>query len=198
VPAHEMPAPMTANPQSHPVLGALLRYWQQKRGTRILPARRDIDPLEMAPDLLPHLVLADLFDRGTRVRLRLVGTTVVKRLGFDPTGRYFDAEMTGGWWDLVRGLHRLAYAERAPIYAESEFTWGAGRRLEARHLLLPLTQDGPDPAIALVAVVFVSNEVFPPTIRALGDGALHTELTRQVLKPASPREADGAAGREVA
>jgi hypothetical protein len=193
-----MPVPMSATPLSHPVLGSLLRYWQQKRGARILPARRDIDPLEMGPDLLPHLVLADLFDRGTRVRLRLVGTTIAKRLGFDPTGRYLDAEMQGGWWELVRGLHRLAYCERAPIYAESEFSWGSGRRLEARHLLLPLTQDGPDPAIALGAFVFASNEVFPPPIRALGDSALHTELTRQVLKPGPARDADSNTGREVA
>jgi hypothetical protein len=193
----ETPVPMPSNPPAHPVLGSLLRYWQQQRGARSLPSRRDIDPLEMGPDLLPHLLLTDLFDRGTRVRFRLVGTTIVKRLGFDPTGRYIEGEMKGGWWELVGALHRLAYCERAPLYGESEFSWGAGRRLEARHLLLPLTQDGPDPAIALGAFVFASNEVFPPTIRALGDSAAHSELTRQVLKP-GVREADRAAGREVA
>ena len=198
MPAHEMPAPMTANPLSHPVLGALLRYWQQKRGTRTLPSRRDIDPLEMGPDLLPHLLLTDLFDRGTRVRFRLVGTTLVKRLGFDPTGRYLDGEMKGGWWDLVAAFHRLADAERAPLYGESEFLWDSGRRLEARHLLLPLSQDGPDPAIALGAIVFASNEVFPPPLRALRDVATHGELTRQVLKSLPEPDTGRAGGREVA
>jgi hypothetical protein len=161
-----------------------------------LPSRRDIDPVEMGPELLPHLVLTDLFDRGTRVRFRLVGTIVVKRLGFDPTGRYLEGEMKGGWWDLVGALHRLAYCERAPLYAESEFHWGTGRRLQARHLLLPLTQDGSDPAIALGGMVFAADEAFPPTIRVLGKEAAHTETTRQVLKPAA--RDDDAVGREVA
>ena len=152
----------------------------------------------MGPDLLPHLFLTDLFDRGTRVRFRLVGTVVVKRLGFDPTGRYLDGEMKGGWWDLVGALHRLAYCERAPLYAESEFLWGTGRRLQARHLLLPLTQDESDPAIALGGVVFAAAEAFPPTIRALGEGAIHTETTRQVLKPPGPARDEDTIGREVA
>jgi hypothetical protein len=196
--AHDMAVPMASNPMAHPVLGSLLRYWQQKRGARILPSRRDIDPLEMGADLLPHLVLTDLFDRGTRVRFRLVGTNVVKRLGFDPTGRYLEGEMKGGWWDLAAALHRLAYCERAPLYAESEFQWGTGRRLQARHLLLPLTQDGPDPAIALGGMVFAAAEAFPPTIRALGESAVHTETRREVLKPSAPARDDDAIGREVA
>ncbi|HXQ53259.1 MAG TPA: PAS domain-containing protein [Stellaceae bacterium] len=173
---------MPGSPIPHPVLGSLLRYWQVKRGTRALPSRRDIDPLEMGPDLLPHLLLADLLDRGTRVRFRLVGTSVVKRIGFDPTGRYLDGEMSGGWWELLASLHRLVYSERAPVYAESQFVWGSGRRMRAQHLLLPLVQDGTDPAIALGGIAFASDEVFPPTIRALGPHAVHEEGRRLVLK----------------
>ena len=193
-----MPVPIPSDPQAHPVLGPLLRYWQGKRGARALPARRDIDPLEMGPDLLPHLLLTDLLDRGTRVRFRLVGTTLVKRLGFDPTGRYLEGEMKGGWWDTVAALHRLAYAERAPFYGESELTWDGGRRIEARMLLLPLSQDGPDPAIALGAVVFASTEVFLPTLRALAGTATHGEVLREVLQPAPAPGRARAAGREVA
>jgi hypothetical protein len=190
--------PIPSDPQVHPVLGPVLRYWLQKRGARLLPSRRDIDPLEMAPDLLPHLLLTDLLDRGTRVRFRLVGTNLVKRLGFDPTGRYLEGEMKGGWWDTLAALHRLAYAERAPLYGESELTWDSGRRLEARLLLLPLSQDGPDPAIALGAVVFATAEVFLPTLRALAGTATHDEKLRQVLKPAPAADRARAAGREVA
>src|SRR5579884_2075511 len=100
-----MPVPAPA----HPALGTLLRYWRVKRGTAAMPARRDIDPLEIGPELLPHLVLADLFDRGTRVRFRLVGTQIVKRLGFDPTGRYLAGEMTGAWFDYLALLYRIVY-----------------------------------------------------------------------------------------
>ncbi len=145
-----------------PMLASLLAYWQGKRGDRPLPARRDIDPLEMGPNLLPHLLLCDLFDRGARVRFRLVGTIVVKRLGFDPTGDISRRVMTGGYGDLMAALHRLVYCERAPVYGESLFTWGADRRLTARHLLLPLTQDGPDPAIALAGLVFAFGRTVSP------------------------------------
>lgn len=181
----------------HPTLAPLLNYWQTKRGARALPARRDIDPVEMGPALLPHLVLGDLLDRGTRVRFRLVGTVVVKRLGFDPTARYLGDE-TGGWFDQMAALHRLVYAERAPVYAESVHSWGSDRRLESQMLILPLTQDGPDPAIALAGLVFRSTEAFPPTLRILGHTAQHRETLRTVLKPAAAQDWDDDTGRNVA
>ena len=177
------------------MLAALLAYWQGKQNGRALPQRRDIDPLEMAPGLLPHLMLADLLDRGTRVRFRLVGTVVVKRLGFDPTGRYLDAE-GGPFFAHMAALNRLVYGERAPVYAASVFTWSGERRLEIEQVLLPLAQDGPDPAIALAALVCRSTEPFPPTIRALAMAG-HREIERRVLKPL-PAVSWTDAGRNVA
>ncbi len=187
---------MSAPILDHPMLAALLAYWQDKRRGRLLPERRDIDPLEMAPALLPHLTLCDLFDRGTRARFRLVGTVVVKRLGFDPTGRYLDQE-TGGFFDLVAALHRLVYCERAPVHATSVFAWGSDRRLEVQQLLLPLAQGGADPAIALTAMLCSSAEPFPPTIRALSE-ASHRETQRRVLKALHAADWDRNAGRSVA
>jgi len=181
----------------HPTLAPLFRYWQEKRGVRALPARRDIDPVEMGPALLPHLLLGDLLDRGTRVRFRLVGTVVVRRLGFDPTGKYLGDE-NGAWFEQLAALNRLVYAERAPVYAESLFTWGTGRRLEAQHLLLPLNQDGPDPSIALMGLVFRSPEPFPPTLRVLGETGQHRELLRAVLRQPPAQDWHEAAGRNVA
>jgi hypothetical protein len=189
---------MPALPVTDPLLLALLRYWLTKRGTRALPARRDIDPVEIGAELLPHLVLADLFERGTHVRFRLVGTAVVKRLGADPTGRYLEREPRGGWFTELGSLYRLVYAERAPVYAESELHWGAGRRLAVRNLLLPLTQDGSDPAIALCGLSFASSEVFPPSLRALAESGAHHELHRHVLGELPALEAPKSAGRFVA
>lgn len=188
---------MPVNSLLHPVLGALLEYWQGKCNDGALPQRRDIDPLEMGPALLPHLVLTDLFDRGTRPRFRLVGTNVVRRLGFDPTGRYLAGEVTGGWSDFLGALHRLVYCERAPVEGESEFVWEPGRRFGIHHLLLPLAQDGPDPAIALACLVFTCDEPFVPTVRALMPHAAHVDVRRQVLKtlPAAP---GAGSDREVA
>jgi len=185
-------------PVFHPLLLALLRYWLEKRGDRPLPARRDIDPVELGAELLPNLMLADLLDRGTHVRFRLVGTAIVKRLGSDPTGRYLAAELRGGWFDDLAALYRVVYAERAPVFAESELQWGAGRRLRVQNLLLPLTQDGSDPAIALSGLAFASADVFPPSLRALAESGTHRELRRQILKDLSGYDRHPAAGRNVA
>ena len=99
---------------------------------------------------------------------------------------------------MSRRFTALSIAERAPLYGESEFAWGGGRRLGVRQLLLPLAQDGPDPAIALGAIVFATNEIFPPTVRALADTATHGELDRQVLKTLPALAAERRSGREVA
>jgi hypothetical protein len=189
---------MPVSTLSHPLLLALMRYWQDKCSGRAMPARRDIDPVEMGPRLLPHLLLGDLFDRGTRVRFRLVGTEAVKRLGFDPTGKFLEPGIKGGYFDGLATLHRLVYCERAPLYSESEFTWGTRRQLVTRHLLLPLAQDGPDPAIALVGLVVNSDEAFPPPLRALADGAAHRELCRFAVPPLPEAEPDKDSDRIVA
>ena len=55
---------MSAELFQHATLSALFRYWEKKRGGRAMPARRDIDPIEMGPKLLPHLMLCELSDRG--------------------------------------------------------------------------------------------------------------------------------------
>jgi hypothetical protein len=189
---------MPVSTVDHPLLLALLRYWQTKCFGQAMPARRDIDPVEMGPALLPHLLLGDLLDRGTRVRFRLVGTTAVKRLGFDPTGKYLEPGVKGGYFDLLASLHRLVYCERAPLYSESEFAWGSRRQLVARHLLLPLAQDGPEPSIALVGLVVSSDEVFPPPLRALGDGAAHRELCRIAVPPLAASDPEEDTDRIVA
>lgn len=189
---------MFASFVDHPMLAALLTYWRAKRGAAPIPARREIDPLEMGPALLPHLVLCDLLDRGTRARFRLVGTEVVKRLGVDPTAKFLDAAAEGAYRDQLASLHRLVYCERAPVYAESRFSWRAGRRLEVLHLLLPLTQGGPDPAIALEGMIFRSGEAFAPTIHALAEEAEYEELRRVVAKSLATHEWDDGPGRIVA
>jgi hypothetical protein len=166
-----------------PVLDALFRYWNDKRGERSLPDRSVIDPLEMGASLLPHLLLCDLAERGARIRFRLVGTEIVKRFGFDPTGQFLSEVPEGAYFDALGALHLVAFLERAPVYSESRFRWGVNRRLDVRHLLLPLTNGGTLPDIALLGLSFRSAELFPPPLRALARDAQHVELSRAVLTP---------------
>jgi hypothetical protein len=60
------------------------RYWLAKRGTRVMPARSDINPADF-PLLLPYLVLVESVD--DQFRYRLVGSAITRAAGYDPTGR---------------------------------------------------------------------------------------------------------------
>jgi hypothetical protein len=72
-------------------------YWQGLRRGRLMPARRDIDPLDIGA-LLPNVVLLDVIHQpatepvqgvsaGLDLRFRLVGTEVAARSARDYTGR---------------------------------------------------------------------------------------------------------------
>lgn len=138
-----------------PLIAALLDYWEAKRGDRPMPDRRDIDPAELPPKLLPHLLLGETLDGGTRWRYRLVGTEIVRRLGFDPTGRYIDDVLGGSYLAYVERLNAEIYRMRCPVYSESLFRWDERRHLFTRRLWLPLTRNGADDvAIVLAAQTF--------------------------------------------
>lgn len=170
----------------HATLGALFRYWERKRGTRKTPARNDIDPIEMDRRLLPNLMLCEVLEHGAGMRFRLVGTALVKRLGFDPTGQRLSDLPRAGYFDFLGSLARRAYAEVAPIYGESAFYWASKGRLDAFHLFLPLSAGGIAPSILLVGAAYSSDDVFPPQIRTLNGIAQHCIGRREVVTSSPP------------
>lgn len=63
-------------------------YWSSlPRAPGQAPQRRDFDPCAL-PSLLPHMLIHDLSEPAES-RLRLVGTRIAERFGFDPTGRSY-------------------------------------------------------------------------------------------------------------
>jgi hypothetical protein len=173
---------MPAEFLSDATLGALFRYWDKKREARAMPARRDIDPIEMGPRLLPHLMLFELFEQGSRIRFRLVGTSLVKRLGYDPTGRLIADLPRSAYLDSLAEMLRHSYAEAAPFYAESHFRWDAKGRLDARHILLPLTTATTAPSMILIGATYHAEEVYPPQIRALDTIGRYTFIKRKMQR----------------
>jgi hypothetical protein len=69
-----------------PDIAAFYAYWDGKRRGRNMPARANIDPLEMVP-FLPGIVLIDVVADARRFVYRLVGTREVAMRGRDPTGK---------------------------------------------------------------------------------------------------------------
>jgi hypothetical protein len=144
-----------------PILGALYRYWNRRRDKRRMPDRREIDPLDLDPALLPHLGLMDILEGGARVRYRLLGTKIVERWGSDPTGRYMDEVMSGTYAAYIHSLYRTLVQARAPVFSESLFRWDAEGHLRTRRLYLPLTHGGTEVAIALIGQVFLGPSLHP-------------------------------------
>src|SRR5690348_15047812 len=50
-------------------------YWERIRGSRAMPRRCDIDPLDI-PRLLPFVRLVDVLENPRAFRFRLVGTEI--------------------------------------------------------------------------------------------------------------------------
>lgn len=125
-----------------PLLREIYGYWQGKRGTRRMPARRDIDPVEV-PRLLPHLLISAVIDGGERFRYRLAGTAIARAFGRDPTGKAIDEVIDGGNYDHITELHRTVCRERAALFAESAAALRRrDKNLFAKRVLLPLSDDG--------------------------------------------------------
>lgn len=92
-----------------PVLRLGLAVWEAARGERRMPARRDLDPVEMPRSLLKHLMLVDVeHGERRRYRWRLIGTHITTAL---------DRDMTGHYWDAIYDDHILAGLSNGPDWA---------------------------------------------------------------------------------
>jgi hypothetical protein len=145
-----------------PYLSALLRYWEKKRGTRAMPRRRDIDPLDMPPALLPHLELVELAQG--RLRYRLVGTAIVDAMGRDPTGRFLDQVLAGAHGRFIERVHRAAVSALRPVFGLCWLRRSVGGDLVLRRVVAPLSEDGSVVHMTLAATSFGSGRrgIVPP------------------------------------
>lgn len=123
-------------------LNQLQAYWDSKRRSDGgLPGRANIDPLEMR-FALGHLVLADV-EQGVspRFRLRLVGSHVVERVGFDPTGHYVDTIALAQWPARILPAYHRVLETAAPVHHAVDEVFDK-RYIRGEILRLPLASDG--------------------------------------------------------
>ncbi|WP_339831163.1 PAS domain-containing protein [uncultured Parvibaculum sp.] len=136
-----------------PPLPMLIAYWERKRGTRIMPAPSDIDPVEM-PRLLPYIAIADITCEPLDMRYRLMGTRLVEMGGVDRTGTSIREAHSG-----ERLAERLAALEHllaspGPVAHGGHLDWldRGYRRFECVHL--PLSADGVNVTRLIAAYAF--------------------------------------------
>lgn len=133
----------------HPDIRAVVEYWRTKAGTRRMPRRTDIDPIEIKP-FLPRITLVDVVPDDRRFVYRLVGTEEAASRGNDPTGR-----------SVVEAYFASSAAESL-VYYEYVARWGEpccfrgdyrapdGKLEKQDVIFLPLSEDGETVSIILV------------------------------------------------
>jgi hypothetical protein len=117
-------------------------YWLRQRGERTLPSKSSIDPADIK-DILPYVIIADVFDSPLRVRYRLVGTEIVKLRGREFTGKWLhDVQWNPVFLDRLLGEYRLLIDERRPLAGIDDLYPANGPSLAYEWGMFPLADDG--------------------------------------------------------
>lgn len=125
-----------------PKLAALWEYWDKKRGSRPMPSRADLDPLEI-PRLLPVVYLLDVLHDPVRFRIRLVGTSVREFAGEDFTGQIMDENIYAHRADDAIDVLKLVVEKKVPIGIRGNAIFEQGREWQKNEaLVMPLSSDG--------------------------------------------------------
>lgn len=143
-------APLTPPPQGpipeselDPRLKALLEYWRGKCSPGRLPARADIDPLELK-SLLGNINLIEAVpqpDGTRRFRYRLFGTEFVFYHGGDLTGQWVDQIGNAVYRQQLVGLYEHVIATGATPMLSYDYILDS-RRHRFQAVILPLASDG--------------------------------------------------------
>ena len=125
-----------------PVQHALHRYWRGKAGARPMPARADLDPLDMPKAALKDIGLITVVDGGRDFSYRLVGTNNVSRMGLDITGRLASEVYQGEYRDFLMAIYREVVTKQSCILSMGQFSISGRSSLSTTRLLMPLSPDG--------------------------------------------------------
>jgi Virulence factor BrkB/PAS domain len=119
-----------------------------------MPLKRDLDPTEIPPRLLPHLQLIDVVGDGARFRYRLIGTSLVDTYGKDYTGSYVDELVSGDRLTFIDQTYRTVCQLKAPVFSHNHYRTIRDTDLIANRMYLPLTNDGIEVHYILGALQF--------------------------------------------
>ncbi len=141
---------------AEPRLARVLAYWQAKCGDRPMPARAEIDPVELGP-LLPLIYLVDIIERPPDFRYRLLGTDIVANTRTDFTGRKLSDLMEEGIQPDLARIYAEVRDRGEPAINRIPYTTSGGNRRYFDNVTLPLG-DGRRATMLLGAAVHYWRE----------------------------------------
>jgi hypothetical protein len=131
----------------------LFRYWHGKCQGRVMPARRDIDPIEMR-QWLGNLLLVDFPPDPMQYRIRLDGVNLVQFYTSSREGKGVEALTSEEERRIVLPQYMTVLERKQPAYYETQFVTSEGIVTSQRKLLLPLSEDGQRVNMVLGGIYF--------------------------------------------
>lgn len=138
---------------SNPKLRRLYEYWSQRRGDRRWPARADLDPVDMS-FVLGNVILVEVLpDAPSRYRIRLHGSTLAHRVGYDLTGKMLDDMPVPEFRDLSRRSFDKVVGTGEPLHVVNN-RMVDDRMQSYESILMPLSSDGDRVDMLLIGLVY--------------------------------------------
>jgi hypothetical protein len=129
-------------------------YWDAKRAGRAMPARRDIDPIDI-PALLPWIMLIDVIVAPELdFRYRLIGSEIRRISHGNFAGHRFSALPGKGRGSVVFDNCEQVVLTRTPFSRSPPYVGPDPRVAQCENLLLPLSSDGEGVDMILQVVTF--------------------------------------------
>ena len=133
-----------------PLLQRLYDYWSGKCGGRAMPSRSDIDPVDLS-FMLGQILLIDVLRAPLRFHVRVHGTELARRAGYELTGKMLDELPLPEYRAMAERSLAKVVDTRAPFRSLRDRTVD-GRSLRYEGLVLPLSRDGRDVGMLLVGM----------------------------------------------
>ncbi len=122
-------------------LKQVYQYWDAKRGSRLMPSRADIDPVDLS-FCLGYLCLAEVVNGARlRFRFRVDGSNCVGLSGIELTGKFVDEIPLQDYRDVTQNAYTQIVVTRRPHFYLDDEVWD-NRHYQVEGLLLPLATDG--------------------------------------------------------
>jgi len=132
-------------------LKALYEYWDTVRGSRLMPARADIDPGKIR-GLLPFIIM---YTVAAGYTIRLVGDEIVRFTGRNVTGRPAGSTMSPPSAEMMIKILNAVATERVPKFRAGKAHWQSDKTYhDFEACFLPLSTDGETVDIILGGIRF--------------------------------------------
>jgi hypothetical protein len=147
---------------SDPTVAAIYAYWDGKRGTRRMPSRADLDPVDLR-GLVNNIALYDVVEPGPLYRVRLVGSDIAEFDGRNTVGEWVGTGKPPEMVAQITGMLTSIVTGRLPRFRAGLVYWSRDkgfRRFES--CFLPLSSDDRAVNMILNAASFVPDDEHVP------------------------------------